>query len=270
MDFPKGLNTPWGRADSSDVKAKGIVFYGTPSHGGFHLSKERQEEMPEILRLDGPWYEEDVDWARVATAFPQFFSEKEKDDARETLRNWSPDVYEKFYKETIPEGQSYIKDKNLFQEKNRNEFVVNAAVGDWHEGVPKGMVLVSAKRESDDVEKRFLVSDKDYENRGRHSYVIKSTDQETTIAMSPKPNTSKFSRKPLLVTRGANFQQESYETGSPEIKDRAKGLRKRGYTVVVSPMGDQVTPVGRLKLTMITVSNPDDNLEQPEQVEFRS
>lgn len=33
--------TPWGKADYEKVYAEGIVFYGTPSHGGFKLDRER-------------------------------------------------------------------------------------------------------------------------------------------------------------------------------------------------------------------------------------
>ena len=75
---PKPAETPWGRADSSEEIAPGIVLHSTPSHGGYYVSPERVATMPKPLREFKPfaganWYEEDCDWAIVALAFPQFF-----------------------------------------------------------------------------------------------------------------------------------------------------------------------------------------------------
>ena len=38
------MNTPWGKADSKEVVTRGIIFYGTPGHGGFHVSKKLNEK----------------------------------------------------------------------------------------------------------------------------------------------------------------------------------------------------------------------------------
>ena len=72
-------STPWGYADLTAQIAEGITFHSTPSHGGFLLSHDRRQEMPERLRnhptfAGGNWYEEDCDAAYVVTAFPQFFT----------------------------------------------------------------------------------------------------------------------------------------------------------------------------------------------------
>jgi hypothetical protein len=56
-----------------------------------------------------------------------------------------------------------------------------------------------------------------------------------------------------LVVPGRGWIQESYATGEPEIKPRAAMLRKLGYKVTVFSMGDQITPVGRIKMTMIDI-----------------
>jgi hypothetical protein len=74
--------TPWGHADQVTEKARGIVFYSTPSHGGFHLDRERQaaiqRAMPDFKPFTGaPWYEEDCDAAVVAAFFHEAFSARE-------------------------------------------------------------------------------------------------------------------------------------------------------------------------------------------------
>ena len=74
--------TPWGQSDRETVIAEGIVFYSTPSHGGFRLSDERMSEMPADFREstfvpDGRWYEEDCDAAKVVVTFRQHFGPDE-------------------------------------------------------------------------------------------------------------------------------------------------------------------------------------------------
>ena len=74
-------HTPWGTADSHEHIAEGIDFYGTPSHGGFKLSAERNAKVQEILRqrsfgqqgMKG-WYEEDCDACIVMATFPEYFT----------------------------------------------------------------------------------------------------------------------------------------------------------------------------------------------------
>lgn len=67
------MHTPWGKSQYSKQYVRGIVFYGTPGHGGFRVSKTKQAKMPEALRLDNGkncgWYEEDCDYALVVMAF---------------------------------------------------------------------------------------------------------------------------------------------------------------------------------------------------------
>lgn len=60
-----GTKTPWGISDYTTKIAPGIISYSTPSHGGIHLSPTRLKEMPEVLRLESGWYEEDCDWCLV-------------------------------------------------------------------------------------------------------------------------------------------------------------------------------------------------------------
>jgi len=58
----------------------------------------------------------------------------------------------------------------------------------------------------------------------------------------------------LLATNNGRWAQESYETASRDAGRRSRQLRKLGYKVAVGSMGPQVTPVGTVKLTMVTVA----------------
>lgn len=114
----QSVPTPWGFADRKDEVAPGIVFYSTPSHGGFWLSDERMAEMPEYMAGEtfgenGPhWYEEDCDWALVAVVFnaqyPEAFSGGQYHDAFHTLKNWKPEVFERFFGVKLEVSESYM------------------------------------------------------------------------------------------------------------------------------------------------------------------
>ena len=68
-----------------------------------------------------------------------------------------------------PGVQVISKDRNLFAEDHRNDFVVKAAWGDWYrvgiagKQVPPGHVLLLAKRESDGAEKKFILPESAYQ-----------------------------------------------------------------------------------------------------------
>ena len=106
------MQTPWGQSDFKTVIAEGITSYSTPSHGGIHLSAKRQAEMPDILRIDSGWYEEDCDWCLVAITFPQYFI-KEYAQAVEIFRHWHPDRYEKLNGVILRPGESHVKDEAM-------------------------------------------------------------------------------------------------------------------------------------------------------------
>jgi len=110
--------TPWGKPDDSEEYEPGITWYSTPSHGGFKLDRAHNAQVPDYMRRAGGWYEEDCDWAIVATVFPNAFLEHDKDPAktfetaRRTLRNWLPDAYERFYGVELKPGESFIRDRH--------------------------------------------------------------------------------------------------------------------------------------------------------------
>lgn len=66
--------TPWGKSQEAIRIARGIMWYTTAGHGGYHLSKKRLSEMPEPYKsfktfAGKGWYEEDCDWAVVHLCF---------------------------------------------------------------------------------------------------------------------------------------------------------------------------------------------------------
>lgn len=81
MSGKVGDVTPWGVAQTAEKLCDGVILYGTGSHGGYWVSNERMEQMPELLRgcstfAGRGWYEEDVDAMLVILAFPRYFEDK--------------------------------------------------------------------------------------------------------------------------------------------------------------------------------------------------
>jgi hypothetical protein len=103
-----GDNTPWGAADHVDTIAEGITHVTTPSHGGIHLSPDRNALVPEYMKRDGAfasqrragWYEEDCDWCIPAIIFEHEFRAHAGFSgrdwiaaARETFKHWHARAY---------------------------------------------------------------------------------------------------------------------------------------------------------------------------------
>jgi len=57
----------------------------------------------------------------------------------------------------------------------------------------------------------------------------------------------------MQVINSGRFCQESYETASGDAKKRGTELRKLGYDVTVGSIGPQVTPLGVIRITLVTV-----------------
>ena len=87
--------TPWGTAELATRYAAGVWFVQTPSHGGFHVAKDRLPQMQPPLRqmANAGWFEEDCAWAAVAVAFPHLFKAEDVERAWQTLKHWEPEIY---------------------------------------------------------------------------------------------------------------------------------------------------------------------------------
>lgn len=86
--------------DSVRVIAPGILFYSTPSHGGYWVHPDVRATWPAKLQAFVPfnghigWYEEDSDWAIVCLAHPDLFADHPgaMEAARATMAYFHPEV----------------------------------------------------------------------------------------------------------------------------------------------------------------------------------
>ena len=61
------------------------------------------------------------------------------------------------------------------------------------------------------------------------------------------------------ATQGPDWRQEVYETASRDAGKRAREVRKAGFQVVTAGMGTQVTPMGTVKLSIVTIERRGDD-----------
>lgn len=85
-------STPWGMADHYENKMQGIFTCSTPSHGGWFIPPEylhniSAEGRRYAAKWSGSeqWFEEDCAWAFVCEAFPDLFTEENREIAKRTL-----------------------------------------------------------------------------------------------------------------------------------------------------------------------------------------
>lgn len=91
------MRTPWGIAQTAEQVAPGITEVTTAGHGGIKLSPILNALVPEFMRIEDGWYEEDVNWAIVATVFPLAFGTRAREGAKRTLRMYLPQAYARVY-----------------------------------------------------------------------------------------------------------------------------------------------------------------------------
>lgn len=190
---PRPTYTPWGYADQAREYGPGVWRVHTPSHGGVHLSPERNALVPSYMRNENGWYEEDVDVAKVAVVFPDLFTGEAGRAALDTLRNSFPDEYQRFTGKALNPGDSYVLDQRLFWQAHADSWVVRSAWGSWEPWVPEGKVGVCATQGEPkggvppSQERYFLVDAAEYETRfatSRHGYFV---IDETRHAEIPDP-----------------------------------------------------------------------------------
>jgi hypothetical protein len=179
MPLPK--TTPWGPPQHWTNIAEGIDCVSTAGHGGIKLSRQRQAKMPAALKLEGGWYEEDVEYNRVVVVFPECFKTEQVAGAHAVLKDWCPDEYAAWSGQPVAIEDSHVLRERIFREKHKNDYMVMSAWGDWKEGVPKGMVGVFAGRGGRTEDHRFpgdckyfLVPAEEYQTR-KGDFVIDLT-----------------------------------------------------------------------------------------------
>ncbi|WP_107676216.1 hypothetical protein [Agrobacterium sp. LAD9] len=166
-------STPWGASQMATVYAEGVTSHMTASHGGFHLSIERNSRIHPALRKGSPWYEEDAEWAIVALTFPDLFTTYERRIAGDAIRNSWPDAWEKIHCCVLDPAESWAKARRLSDEAHADDWVVISAIlSSHHVGLTEVIATLGGKRDLDAVERRYLVPSPDYATRSPLGFVI--------------------------------------------------------------------------------------------------
>lgn len=148
---PQPTRCPWGIIDHADQLVPGIWSVGTPSHGGFLLSPERQAALPAAIRRADGAYEEDAEWSLVALTFADEFAaiscgqRTMADIAKAHARNCYPVDYAVLTGETPTADNSHALRRREINAAALGRFVVTSAFGDWAEWVPEGKVGIIAR-----------------------------------------------------------------------------------------------------------------------------
>lgn len=186
LNISEGSRTPWGKADHVSVIADGIVFAGTPGHGGVKLSPERNRVIPPALRSSSGWYEEDVEYNIPAYYFPGEFAsqphitsseEEMRASAESSIKNWFPSKWEEATGESLAPGESHEKDRETWRKVHDGDFLTTSASA---AKTDPNMVVVTAVRPIDGSEGTYLVPREEYDSR-RHG----DRGQDGTFVIDP-------------------------------------------------------------------------------------
>ncbi|KPF42620.1 hypothetical protein [Rhizobium sp. AAP43] len=169
-------STPWGGSQMAIQYGEGVVAHTTASHGGFHLSPDRNARTHPALRKEVRWYEEDVEWAAVAISFPALFTRFERQIADKVVRNTWPEAWEEIHGRALTEGESRAKDRAAFDMAHAADLVVTSAIrSDVHLGMTEVVATIGGDRSCECEERRFLVPCDEYALRGQFGFVIDPT-----------------------------------------------------------------------------------------------
>lgn len=165
-------HTPWGPSQGATLYVEGIVCHSTASHGGFHLSAERNRKVNPMLRSRGGYYEEDEVWAIVAITYPHLFTSFERRCAESTMKDSYPDAWEAITGTVLQPGESRKKDERAFLARHADDWLVQSAiVSDQHPGFTE-VIATRGGRHGHDVERRrFLVPSVEY-RIGRFGFIV--------------------------------------------------------------------------------------------------
>lgn len=166
------ISTPWGVSQGATIYADGVVSHHTASHGGFHLTADRNTKVHPMLRSSDGFYEEDCCWAAVAMTFPALFTAYERRVAEKTLKDGEPDAWETITGIVLAPGESHEKDRRGFEAAHADAWIVISALrSDHHPDMTEVIATRGGKRELHTEERRFLVTASEY-HIGRFGFVI--------------------------------------------------------------------------------------------------
>lgn len=211
-------HTPWGLSDHSEVVARGIVFYSTPSHGAYHLTANRVQQLPPSIKEEAQkhgfitakgdaWFEEDCAYSLVVLGFPEHFTEKQLEAAHKSAKNWHPDAWMGLTATPLPLSESRVLRERVFNANVKNLYVGVSAYGSWAEHVPEGMAGVHARlggRSGTDLAgSNWLVPEAEYQDRHkdpRHEFgfiIDPARHQRVDVEFGPSKQKSATVQKML-------------------------------------------------------------------------
>jgi hypothetical protein len=116
----------------------------------------------------------------VAIAYPDFFTDLEKRDADDILRNVYPEAWEDKHGKVLQPGQSQGRDRSCFDRDNADRWVVISAIQSRHHpGFVECIATLGGRRSSGlqepaDEQRRYLVDEAFYDI-GAFGFVIDET-----------------------------------------------------------------------------------------------
>ncbi|OCI32873.1 DUF7007 domain-containing protein [Oerskovia enterophila] len=216
----EGSRTPWGPVQHLVHVADGIVEVGTGSHGGMKLSPQRNQQVPTALRTSSGWYEEDCEAQIVLMTFPDEYAASRARErrgnndpwtdpafvaerARASVKNWSPDGYEKATGETVAPGESTVKDERLFLDAHATDQVaVSATYSEAHPGMVEVTTTTGGGRDPGSWENQrvFLVPKDEY--AADRTRFVADPDRHTDITPPPVVKVPVARIHPVIDTSG--------------------------------------------------------------------
>jgi hypothetical protein len=156
-------HTEWGTADMATEYAPGVVSIGTPGHGGFYLDASINATMPDPLRIESGYYEEDLMWSRVAAVFPEYFEASAVRQSLNILKDYDPDTYMAWKGVALQPWESLELARREIRQAHARDYVTHGIRAGRQEGAPDGHVLVLGRKEEGRGEEHwFLVPHEDY------------------------------------------------------------------------------------------------------------
>jgi len=239
-------NSPWGGIQHADELGPGVWSVSTSSHGGIHLSDQRLALIPDYMRGDGSWFEEDCDWAVVATVFPDLFTPEALAAAADTFRHWRPDAYEQFTGKTLQPGDSFVRDRDDWARTNAGRYATASAFNSGFAWVDDGYVGVVARpvtprgcRNERGIDRCYLVPEAEY-SAGPNAFLIDpARHRELRVPANlgqrkPWHGTTSVLYDPAKLT----INRKRFSVTQGEVELVYDGVRLEQY-------GDKITLVGK-------------------------
>src|SRR5690606_24512506 len=123
------------------------------------LSSARNKAIPAPLRNGSGWYEEDCEAAIVGMYFPEAWPHWTREEFERSVKEWSPDAWEKATGGTIKQGEAAASDAAVGAAARKDDL----AGPDAGEGAGDGCSRVAAQRGDEKAD--FLVPAGELRNR---------------------------------------------------------------------------------------------------------